>query len=179
MLSIDECWAYLESQVDGSSSLPPGVSASAISEAEAEMEVKFPDDFQQLLLRHNGSGRYSISPYKTGGGHQTFMALHEVVGLWRGMVEVGIDLEGLGDFGEQSGPIKHNYWNKRWIPFTDNGCGDNLILDLDPAEQGNVGQVVDWWHEGAVSTFQSSSLREWLNEVVAEVRNRVYKFGSR
>jgi cell wall assembly regulator SMI1 len=178
MLSIDECWAYLETQLGDSSSLPPGASASAISEAESILRVDFPADFRNLLLRHDGSGRCFISPYKNGGGDQTFMALKDTVGLAKGMVEIGADLEKGGEFGTQSGPIKRNYWNARWIPFAENGCGDNLFLDLDPAEDGTPGQIVDWWHEGGVSTFQAPSLREWLNDVVTEVKSGVYKFGS-
>jgi len=176
MLSVDECWAYLESQLGGSASLPPGASVSAISEAEAVMRVQLPDDFRRMLLGHDGSGRCCISPYKIGGGGQTFMALKDIVGLWKGMVEIGADFEKDGEFGEQSGPIRKNYWNERWIPFTENGCGDNIFLDLAPAEEGTPGQIVDWWHEGGVSTFQSSSLRKWMNEVVYEVKNGVYTF---
>ncbi len=142
------------------------------------MRVEFPEDFRKLLLRHNGSSKYHISPYKIGGGGRTFMALKDIVGTWKDMVDIGGDFEKDGYFGEQNGPVKQNYWNKRWIPFTENGCGDNIVIDLDPPDEGTLGQIVDWWHEGGVSTFQSSSLREWLNEVVDEIKNGVYKFGS-
>src|SRR5262245_37977441 len=99
MLSVDECWTFLESEVGGSAALPPGVSASAISEAEATLSVEFPDDFRKLLLRHDGSGRYFVSPYKIGGGGQTFMALKDIIGLCKGMTEIGADFEKDGEFG--------------------------------------------------------------------------------
>jgi cell wall assembly regulator SMI1 len=178
MFTVDDCWAFLESQVGGSSALPRGVSASAIRKAEAAMRVKFPEDFRKLLLRHDGSGKHFISPYKIGSGGQTFLALKDIIGTWKCMVDIGADFENQGEFGKQKGPIKPNYWNKRWISFTENGCGDNIVIDLDPPDEGTLGQVVDWWHEGGVTTFQASSLREWLNEVVDEIKNGVYKFGS-
>jgi cell wall assembly regulator SMI1 len=178
MLSVEECWGFLESQIGGASVLPAGASARAISQAEVVMGIEFPDDFRRLLLRHDGSGNYFISPYKVGGGEQSFLALKDVTATWKGMVEIGADFEKDGEFGEQIGPIKQSYWNKRWIPFTENGCGDNIFIDLDPAESGSPGQVVDWWHEGGVSTFQSSNVREWLNEVVEQVKIGVYKFGN-
>jgi cell wall assembly regulator SMI1 len=106
------------------------------------------------------------------------MTIKDIIATWKGMVEIGAHFEKDGEFGEQKGPIKKSYWNKRWIPFAENGCGDNIVIDLDPAEDGTLGQIVDWWHEGGVSTFQSSSLREWLNQVVEEVKNGVYTFSS-
>jgi cell wall assembly regulator SMI1 len=199
MMSIDECWTFLESRVTGGSALPPGASENAIEEAEAAMGVAFPDDFRRHFLRHNGSGNNFISPYKIGGGGQALMSLDHIVRTWRTMIQIGESFEKDGEFGTQreseddtlgllietedgevleTGPIKRNYWNKKWIPFTDNQCGDHIFFDLDPSDLGNVGQIVDWWHEGGVSTFQSTSLQEWLNEVVDAIKNGVYTFGT-
>jgi len=177
MLTIAECWEFLESQVGGRSALPLGATESAILKAESSMRVEFPDDFRELLLRHDGSGRYHISPYNTGGGCQTFMSISDILSTWKSMVEIGADFENDGEFGEQTGPVKENYWNKRWIPFAENGCGDNIVVDLDPPSDGTLGQIVDWWHEGGVSTYQAATLQDWLNDVVDEIKDGVYKFG--
>ena len=176
MLSVAECWDFLEAEVGGPAILPPGASEAAIQQAEATMGVAFPADLRTLLLRHDGSGDYCIAPYKLGGGEQYFMALDRSLYIWEGMAITGAMCDEDGEFGKQVGPIKQHYWNKRWIPFTDSRCGDSLVIDLDPPDDGTLGQVVDWWHEGGVSTFQSPSLREWLNEVVAEIKNGVYEF---
>lgn len=178
MLTIDECWEFLEAKVGGRSALPEGVPEEVIREAESAMCVELPDDFRKFLQRHNGSGAFSIKPYKIGGGSQYFMAIKDIVGMRANMAELGARFEGKEDFGEQDGPIKENHWNKSWIPFTENQCGDHIFIDLDPPEEGTLGQVVDWWHETALSTFQSDSLREWLNEVVSEIKNGEYKFGG-
>jgi cell wall assembly regulator SMI1 len=177
MLSIDDCWMFLESCLGTDvSQLPAAANSKAISQAEATMGVSLPGDFRRFLSRHDGSGPCFISPYKIGGGPQRFLALHEIALLCQGMTEIGADFEMQGEFGTQTGPVKRNYWNSRWIPFTDNGCGDNIFIDLDPSEGCTIGQIVDWWHEGGVSTFQAASLQEWLNEVVDKVRKGVYQF---
>jgi cell wall assembly regulator SMI1 len=142
------------------------------------MQVEFPDDLRRYLTRHDGSGDFFISPYKIGGGGQMLMALEGIVAIWHHLVDAAVDLEKSGEFGEQIGPVKQNYWNRRWVPFTENGCGDYIFVDLDPGNDGTVGQIVDWWHEKAQSTFQSASLREWLNEVVGEIKKGVYTFGN-
>jgi cell wall assembly regulator SMI1 len=142
------------------------------------MGVKLPKDYRQFLSRHDGSGEHFVFPYKIGGGGQSFLSLEHCLLTWGAMVKVGEDFARTGETGEQEGPIKPGHWNRLWIPYTENGCGDHLFIDLDPAEGGTVGQIVDWWHECARSTYQSPSLCEWLNEVVTEIRNGVYHFGD-
>ncbi len=179
MLSVEECWKILEryaSKTSAGAKLPSGASLAAIVNAESMMGVEFPDDLRDLLLRHNGSGPFFIYPYKNGDGQQWFLGLDEILNTWKLLSEVGADFEKDGKYGEQSGPIKNNYWNNRWIPFTDNSCGDNIFVDLNPDEQGTLGQIVDWWHEGGVSTLEASSLCEWLNEIVEELHEKIYVF---
>jgi cell wall assembly regulator SMI1 len=156
--------------------LPAGATPQAIQQAETALQVEFPDDLRKLLLRHDGSGPYCISPYEMGGGDQTLMAVKDIVACSKLMADIGQDFEQDGKFGEQIGPIKRSYWNRGWIPFSDSGCGDNLVIDMEPPEQGTLGQVLDWCHEGGVSTFQSHSLREWLSKVVEKIRIGVYNF---
>ncbi len=178
MLSVDDCWSILEAQIGPPLALPPGAPAAAILHAETELGLQFPGDLRRFLLRHDGSPGHVISPYKLGGGGQSFMAIADIVATAKLMVEIGASFEQEGEFGQQTGPVKPHYWNRQWIPFTDDGCGDNIVVDLDPGAGGTVGQIVDWCHEGGVSTYQTSSLRLWLNEVIQEIRNGRYKFGT-
>ncbi|WP_156441033.1 SMI1/KNR4 family protein [Burkholderia sp. ABCPW 14] len=43
--------------------------------------------------------------------------------------------------------IKDDWYNLKWIPFTHDGSGIRLCLNLDPAEGGTLGQVVRIWHD--------------------------------
>ena len=87
----------------------------------------------------------------------------------------GLSREELSRHCREAGAL-WSLWTVTWLPeFLE--CRTRIFIDLDPAEGGSVGQIVDRWHEGAVSTFQASSFREWLNEVVDEIRNGAYKFG--
>ena len=45
------------------------------------------------------------------------------------------------------GPIKPDWWNRRWVPITFNQ-GNCHFLDLDPAPGGTAGQVCDYDIEG-------------------------------
>ncbi len=121
MLSVDDCWTLLESHIGMHvSELPAGARSEAIKQAEETMGVRLPNDFRRFVARHDGSGPYFITPYKIGGGDRRFLPLKEISDLWQGMTEIGADFEKQGEFGTQTGPIKCNYWNTRWIPLTDN-----------------------------------------------------------
>jgi cell wall assembly regulator SMI1 len=180
MLTIDECWSFLESQLaPGFAGLPAGASARALDRAGQQLGVALPEDFRRWLGRHDGSGPCFLQSDKLGGGEQRFLALAEIVALAQSMWEIAADFESHGEFGTQHGPIQPSYWNRRWIPLADNGCGDNIVLDLDPPSGGTPGQLVDWWHEGGVSTLLAPSLTHWLNEVVQDLRQGACRFASR
>jgi cell wall assembly regulator SMI1 len=182
MLTIAEWWTAFESYAnncagDAGSALPPGASTEAIASAEATLGVALPEDFRQFLLHHNGSGPYFFTPYQLGGACQNFMPLDDILRIWKGMMEVRVEFDRDGEFGEQKGPIKRRYWNARWIPFAENGGGDNIVIDLDPRPEGTSGQIVDWWHEGGVSTFLAPSLRAFLNDLHDRLKSGEYQVG--
>ena len=84
---------------------------------------------------------------------------------------------GLGFSAKSTGPVRRNYWNRRWVPITANGCGDYIFVDMDPTSRGSRGQIVDWWHEGAEKMFLARNLREFLNDIVKDLKNGTYTFG--
>ncbi len=104
------------------------------------------------------------------------MPVADIVSYWKEMVAIGRDFENGGEFGSQVGPVRQHVWSAAWVPFAQNSCGDLLFVDLDPADGGRIGQVVDWWHEGAQSTFRAFSVHEWLNELIDDLRNNVCQF---
>ncbi len=83
--------------------------------------------------------------------------------LWTEMLEGG-EFEGLS--GEPNGPIKAEWWNPRWVPLTSNGGGDHHCLDLDPAEGGQVGQIMEFWHDWEVRTRIAPSFTAWFEAFV-------------
>ncbi|WP_188825493.1 SMI1/KNR4 family protein [Brucella endophytica] len=43
--------------------------------------------------------------------------------------------------------IRPTWWWPGWIPFMENGGGDYLCIDMDPAPGGTLGQVVAYYHD--------------------------------
>jgi len=48
------------------------------------------------------------------------------------------------EFGNWQGNyIKQCWWNRRWIPFAQDSCGNMYCIDLDPGENGRIGQLLN------------------------------------
>jgi molybdopterin molybdotransferase len=58
--------------------------------------------------------------------------------------------------------VRSDWWNPCWIPFTHDGGGNHLCLDLDPAAGGAGGQVITLWHDGGARALAGSSFGEWF-----------------
>jgi cell wall assembly regulator SMI1 len=95
--------------------------------------------------------------------------------IWRDLLESG-DFE--GNQSDPSGPIKRDWWNLRWIPFTHNGGGDHYCLDLDPPADGVVGQVIDFGHETGPIRVLAPSLREYLEWYAGALESGRIRFNS-
>lgn len=177
MKSVLECWEILESCLTlPESDLPKGVSLDAIHEFETATEISLPQSLRDFYLRHDGTGDCFFGPYEIGGGDQGFLSLQQSLGNWQSMCEIGSESEDLGMYGEQEGPVRKKHWHNKWIPLTDNGCGDYIYIDFDPDTNGTVGQIVDWWHEPAKSTFLYQSFSEFIDRIAENVQSGKYEF---
>ena len=167
---MKDLWIQLENWLSahwpsGLAELNPPATDQEIASLEAALGVSLPKDFVDCLKVHNGQ-----SP--TSGGlfdGSEFLSCAAIQGQW----SVWKDLLDSGEFdGIESEPqegIRSDWWNARWIPFTHNGGGDHLCIDLAPGEGGHVGQVITMWHDMGERAVQAKSFRAWFSEYVAAV----------
>ncbi|WP_138756225.1 SMI1/KNR4 family protein [Paenibacillus sinopodophylli] len=64
--------------------------------------------------------------------------------------------------------IKPVLWHSKWIPIAENGGGDYLCIDTDPAEAGVVGQVLYFWHDWGNRSVEAKSLFEFVEICLQE-----------
>ena len=135
--------------------LAPGASPEALQRAEARLQVEFPEDVRASYAIHDGTGFGGLFPFP-------LLSLQRVVqesNNWREWLH-------RGTFGDAEstpqGPIKTDWWNVRWIPFTHDGGGNYQCLDLDPAPGGNVGQIINFDHEVGATEVLAPSFRAFL-----------------
>ena len=134
----------------------PGATQIEIARFEAYVGARLPDEVCALYALSNGQ----IDPFKFGsvpsgkvitplfGGYE-FLPLEAAAMRWTSWKEI-IDQstpEELDDFDRHAEvgdgePVRKHYAFLAWIPFANDGAGNDLAIDLDPAPGGTRGQVI-------------------------------------
>ncbi len=188
--TVKELWQGIEAWIRANAptgvSLPGGASESDISQVEVATGLEFPNDLRQSYELHDGSNRiwlfeqgYLMPLAKPHGLPKRKQALFRGVSeSWKAMNDMLQDgyFSDSGFKSRPKGPIKNSWWNPKWIPITYNGSGDHVCVDLDPAKGGQVGQVIDWWHERGATNVLAAGFAEWLATLVHRLETGHYRF---
>lgn len=150
----------------GLACLNPPASDEDIASLERALDVKLPEDYVSCLKIHNGQRANS------GGGlfdGSEFLSSDEVLAQWSVWKELLDDDDFDGAESEPAPGIRNDWWHARWIPFTHNGGGDHLCIDLAPAATGHAGQVISMWHDSAERTLLAPDFGAWFKTYVDAV----------
>jgi len=155
-------------------SLQPGATDEQIRAAEKELGVSFPADVKAAYRTHNGQaeGPRGYPPAFLYGWE--WLSLERILdewGVWKGLVEAGDfdDCESEPDDG-----VRSDWFNLAWVPLTYSGSGDHHCLDLDPAEGGQAGQIIQMWHDATERPLVAPTFLAWLSEFADDLEADVY-----
>lgn len=123
--------------IDGAlEELNPPATAAELDATEQALGVKFPEDFRQLYLWHNGDQ-----------GNQFLFGEYRIMPLSELLESNQINRKSMNPKWQQvtdaSGVFKDCIANPKWIQFGDNGGNTILFLDMDPGQQGTPGQLLE------------------------------------
>lgn len=155
---------------EGEEAFRPPATEQQLQEAEAELGFALPADLRELYQvwngeREGGFGLFFGLP---------FLPLADMMAEWR--IWAGLEeeyaLEG-GHYSVPAGWIKERYINRYWLPISKDWGGNHLGLDLDPDEQGRMGQVINFGRDEEVKYVVALSLRHMLQFIrdVAKEKN--------
>ena len=167
-----EKW-FSQNWPEGLSCLNPPASDEQISVLEAQLDTKLPTEFVACLKVHNGQNGFA----SIFDGME-FLSCEEIYSqwsVWKGLLDGG-DYKGITSVPDQG--IKSDWWNPKWIPFTHNGGGDHLCLDLDPSSPGSVGQVITMWHDMEARELKARSFGEFFDAYVSDVLAGKYSYAK-
>ena len=142
--------------------LARGASESRIAAWEQTLGLSLPADLRESYRLHNGTGGVFLLYFGE------LMTLDGVERMWRRYGDWQRDNGyGVGDdwVTQAEGPIKPFWWSPARVPLTDNGGGDPVFLDLDPAKGGRRGQLIKYNHEVGPQFVLARSFAGWLGEI--------------
>lgn len=142
--------------------LNPPASDFDIQNLERQLGVKLPTDFVECLKVHDGQRGAAGWLFQDAEFLSSQRILDEWA-IWKGLLDGG-DLDHTK--AEPEAGIQSAWWNPKWIPFTYNGAGDHLCLDLDPASGGRAGQIITLWHDDGARKKKGDSFARWFSEFV-------------
>lgn len=165
----DQLAALIPDVLERLGSLPPGAGEGEIARLEGVLGFRLPEDVRQSYAIHDGTGSRTLYDYGLSDSE-------EIAGNWAMMREL---LEG-GEFDDSDakprGPIRARWWDTKWVPITDNGSGNHICLDLDPAEGGTPGQLIDWDHERGPTHVVAPGLRAYLERFASDLETGCLRF---
>lgn len=174
---MQDVWMRLEALLEEKApeirkTLGAPATEAAIREAEAKMGTSLPADVRASYLLHDGQEGDSYPLF----GAFSFAPLEYVVSYWETLGK--LDPADAEAGGEPRGPVRANWWNPRWIPFTAVGNGDYACVDLAPAPGGRAGQVVSYSHEEPDRFVIARGFREWLIDLADRLEDGRLVFDS-
>jgi len=158
--------------------LNAGALPEDIQKLQSVIGTAMPADFKEFYSIHDGQ---SFTHLKLFDG-DILLSISDIILEWTQWKDVipSINEDCIKQYGSpaESTPdpgIKKDWWNSLWIPITANGSGDNFCIDLDPAIQGQKGQIIRMCHDDARRDLISPSFKQWINEYISDLENGVYE----
>ena len=142
--------------------LNPPASDSDIQALEETIGISLPADFIATLKIHNGQKGQARGIFSG----LEFLSTQRIQSEWI----VWKDLLESGDFNDaeaQPSPgVLKAWWTPSWIPFTYNGAGDHLCIDMHPSSQGRKGQIIAVWHDDGKRSIKADSFAQWFTAFI-------------
>jgi cell wall assembly regulator SMI1 len=183
MSSIAASWRTIEAVLwDNAHSVYRALRKPATDTAIARLArlvpAKLPRDFVQSLKVHDGL-RNSYHDRVRLFDYNALLPLSAIVSEYKMMCGLQAECEFPGNHsGSDPGLRNDAHWRKGWVPIMD-ADGDKLVLDLDPAPGGSLGQVFDWSNNGSTpQRVLAPSFGAWLAGLAEELGKRRFRLNE-
>ena len=160
---------------EGIDALNVGASEEQLSQLEASIGKKLPNDYRDWLKIHNGQADDSVGLLYSN----EFLSTSRLVSEWQVMNQLLDD----GKFShtsesEPADAIKPDWWNNNWLPISSDGNGNLVCIDLSPGAKGTLGQIIDFDHETVHRTLLAKSFREYISNYLHDLESERYSYSD-
>ena len=155
-----------------------GTSEEELQAFEELFGIRLPSDFKALYSYKNGSKYFSILPCVIDQRELPFflMSLQEMESCKKYFQNRDALLTDFSDYfsnqdleNMRDSRIKPYLFNKKWIPFAQYCDSCYLMLDFDPDQEGQEGQVICYIHDPDEIIYVAESLTELIEGIVDEI----------
>jgi len=153
--------------------LLPGAGAREITEAEKNVNIKFPPDLRKSLAIHDGQ-LGGVTPLV---GDWQLLPVSVIARKWKVLHDVvTVDKKRKIALSEAE---KTAWWNDKWIPFATNNAGDHLCIDMSDEAGAGKGRVICYWHMRKDREAVASSYKELMASFAKDLDAGKYKYEDR
>ena len=155
-----------------------GASEEELLAFEERLGIRLPSDFKALYCYKNGSKYFSILPCVIDQRELPFslMSLQEMESCKKYFQNRDALLTEFPDYfsrqdleNMRDSRIKPYLFNKKWIPFAQYCDSCYLMLDFDPDQEGQEGQIICYIHDPDEIIYVAESLTELIEGIVDEI----------
>lgn len=161
-----------------------GASDDELQGFEEHFSIALPDEFKELYKLKNGSSFLFNLLYPTCGKEYvtgfSLMSLEEIKQKKTYFCKEDKLLSDYPDYFTEEDikrvdeRVKAYYANKRWIPFAQ-ADSFYLMLDFDPTEKGEKGQIILFLHDPDTISFMCTSISQLLQNTVDNLKDGWYE----
>jgi cell wall assembly regulator SMI1 len=136
--------------------------------------IEFPEAVRTSYRVHDG--QHPDFPGVMGGWE--LLSLDQMLMQWRAWKDL-LDSDALeGLVSEPAEAIQPDWWNSRWIPLTHDG-GNHHCLDFSSTAAGQIGQVINMWHDSSDRVVVAPNFQAWLASFATDLEAGGYVFSQK
>ena len=155
-----------------------GASDAEFAQLEQLIQAKLPEDFKALYHVFNGQA-YEEGYVFDGEEWLSLERMAEEWEVWKGLLDDGEFDDDEEEASEDADPeVKAVWWSPLWIPFTYDGSGNHLCLDLDPTSEGTYGQVIRMWHDDPQRPLEAKTFADWVETYIRGMEEGLYVYSE-
>lgn len=146
-----------------------GVSENELQQYEAQFGFKLPEDLRELYSICNGDNDKFIAGSILG---MKFLTIEKVYEQWKLQNNLlsslsKSDVLNLNAQCTSIDPkkIKCQCYNPLWIPIAEDHGGNYIGIDLDPDEQGEVGQIINFGRDENEKLVIANNMNEFVIQI--------------
>lgn len=164
--------------------LVEGVTDKQIEVFEEKFGIKIPEDMKELYRYKNGSQWfYLLFPNDKYGRDFNYrlLALEEIEEQKKYFQNKDVLLTEFYSYEDEEDSsvleeikdsrVKPHLQNKKWFPFAETSAGISLMMDFDPNNDGDYGQILCYTHDPDEIVYVAKTITEIINDTILNIKN--------